>query len=1126
MKRIKHYKIVGRLGSGGMGEVYKAFDSVLERNVAIKVMHRHLLQDEANDARFMREARIAAKLVHPNIVTIHEVGKAKFGRYIVMEFVQGSPLTKLLQAEGVFELKGAIQLTIQILSGLHYAHSMGILHRDIKPDNLLITENEIAKILDFGIAKIKAQEGLTVAGDILGTVEYMAPEQLLGETIDHRCDIYAVGVVLYQILTHQLPYASDSPAAILYKKLNEEPVPPSFYKGHISHELNQSVLKAIHNNKEERWQTAEAFSDALNDILSIDTSSAASIKSDDAANFTNVIEKGGDPSNLHSVFIGREKEFKKLIKLFSQSSRGRGQTVIFVGEAGVGKSTLAAQLRNYAEQNKALVLYGSCLYQEGMDAYLPYIDALREFFSKQSHNLPEEERMKLKNLVREKVPLLMEFTERFTTTFGPKITPAETNDDANNTNLFEGIYLLISVLSTMRPIVLIIDDLQWADEASLRLFHYLSRHVVSNSVLLIGTSRTDRYDLQKDGKPAMIVDVLARIWREGNCEQITLSRLSRESCSLLIDKSLSPALFTEEFYDNIFVETNGNPLFVLETLKLMRESGGIFFKNGAWQNKQNDLEISVPNRVEDILIRRISGLTDEERETLQIAAVQGYKFDASLLSQILEISKIKLLKILQRVERELQIITSTDQGFQFEHPMLRDLLYNEIPAALCKEYHLMIASELERLHSPDFGALVGDIARHHRRGGNHIKAVPLLYQAGVRAFNLSAYREASLFFEDFLDSIECSGQSMPENVSRVELYFKLGICYEECGQWELGLDAYAKLLECSKKSSQPTRQIDALLRTGRIYGKLGNLNSALESYEHCLRIVEQQPIPNVLSRIYNNIGIIKFYKGDYDQATRYFEQTLKAVDCDMGDRDKAHALTNLGIIANMHGDYDTALQSYQEAVAIYESRGNRQGLARIHHNIGMTHADRGEWAESIKAFKRCLKLIDEVEDKQLRSLTYLNMGKTYVRQKNLNKAKEFTEKAFKFFKRTDDTLNVAEAYHILGHIYGTKGDFSASEKFLKESISLHEQIENMEGLAETYTTYGNICHDQGNIDRAKEYHEKALEIFKKLKLHGKIKELLKTIDDPTLNTTTEVKVVDIDVEQKLSKKYASSVQHS
>ncbi|MFQ5675688.1 MAG: tetratricopeptide repeat protein, partial [bacterium] len=766
-----------------------------------------------------------------------------------------------------------------------------------------------------------------------------------------------------------------------------------------------------------------------------------------------------------------------------------------------------------------------CLYQEGMDAYLPYIDALRTFFSKQSHTLPDEERLKLKSVVREKVPLLLEFTERFTTNFGPKNVLSEKSGGGHGQNLLDGIYQLIAFLSSMQPIVLIIDDLQWADEASLRLFHYISHYVSKNRLLVVGISRTDRYDLQKEGKPAPVVDVLARIRREGNCEEITINRLSKESCERLVEKALSPNLFTDEFYDLVYNETKGNPLFVGETLKLLCENGGVFFEKGNWCNKQDNLELVVPNRVEDVFIRRLNGLDEQEREFLQVLAVQGYKFDYSLALNLLGVAKIELLKILQRIEKEIQVINGTDQGYQFEHPMLRDLLYNEIPPALRREYHLMYAEELAKIHGPEYGALVGDVSQHLRRGGDHEQAIPLLYKAAGRAFGLSAYREASLFFEDLLDSVETCGQKLPDTISELDLYFKLGICYEESGRWEDALVSYKKLLALSENENNHQAQSDALLRMGRIHGKLGDWDSALSNYEGCLQIATQHSLPNVLSRVYNNIGIIHFQKGDFDLAIQYFEKTLDSVDCESGDFDRAHALTNMGIIKNIRGQHAKALENYHAALSIYEQKGNRQqDEGRIYHNLGMTFADKGEWDKAIEAFERCLKLADEVEDKQLHALTYLNMGKTYVRQQKLGKAKEFAEKALKNFKRMGDTLNMAEAYHIFGLIHSAHNNFSAAERFLQASITLNERTGYQEGLAETYLSFGKTCMKQGHAKRARNCYAKAMEAYKALNLASKVAELKKIVEAISSNQTAQVKVVDDD--NLKSRASVSTVHHS
>jgi predicted ATPase len=290
--------------------------------------------------------------------------------------------------------------------------------------------------------------------------------------------------------------------------------------------------------------------------------------------------------------------------------------------------------------------------------------------------------------------------------------------------------------------------------------------------LLISLSRSERYDLQKDGKTTAVVDMMARIRREGTCEQMTLYRFDRETVETLIDKTLSPAMFTEDFYDLVFGETNGNPLFVSETLQLMQDNGSIFFNDGAWYNKQGIQEIAVPSRVEDVFLRRLSALTEDEREILQVAAIIGYAFDPSLLAKLIELSKINLLKRLKRVESELQIITSADDGFRFEHPMLQELLYQEMPQMLRKEYHLMVVADFEERFNGEYGSYVGEVAQHLRQGGQHAKAAPLLYQAALRSFKRGAFREAGVYITEVMDSDEQGGGGYAESVAAEELYLK------------------------------------------------------------------------------------------------------------------------------------------------------------------------------------------------------------------------------------------------------------------------------------------------------------------------------------------------------------------
>ena len=227
---ISHYRISWEnFGEGGMGEVYLAEDAKLERQVALKFLPRHLTADKEARERFEREAKAAAALNHPNIVTVHEIGEHEGQVFIAMEYVEGRTLKELISGDlspithHPLPITQVIEIASQIASGLAAAHAKGIVHRDVKPQNILVDRNNHVKILDFGLAKLKGVSPLTKESSTLGTVHYMSPEQTMGKEVDQRTDIWSLGVVLYEMLTGKLPFKGDYEQAVIYSILNEEP---------------------------------------------------------------------------------------------------------------------------------------------------------------------------------------------------------------------------------------------------------------------------------------------------------------------------------------------------------------------------------------------------------------------------------------------------------------------------------------------------------------------------------------------------------------------------------------------------------------------------------------------------------------------------------------------------------------------------------------------------------------------------------------------------------------------------------------------------------------------------------------------------------------------------------------
>ncbi|MCH9031906.1 MAG: protein kinase [candidate division Zixibacteria bacterium] len=264
---ISHYRIIRKIGAGGMGEVYLAEDSQLDRKVALKFLPSHLYQDEASRARFTREAKAAAKLNHPNIVTIYEVGEHMGRPYFAMEHVEGQNLKDFASAEKL-DTDRIVNLAIQICEGLCAAHDKGVVHRDIKPSNIIVDTYGIPKILDFGLATVAGQTKLTKTGSTLGTVGYMSPEQVQGQKADHRSDLFSVGVVLYEMITGRRPFEAEHEAAVHYNIINETPEPLARYKSSVSADIQRIVSKLLEKDPSLRYQTARGLMSDLKQLIS------------------------------------------------------------------------------------------------------------------------------------------------------------------------------------------------------------------------------------------------------------------------------------------------------------------------------------------------------------------------------------------------------------------------------------------------------------------------------------------------------------------------------------------------------------------------------------------------------------------------------------------------------------------------------------------------------------------------------------------------------------------------------------------------------------------------------------------------------------------------------------------
>lgn len=284
------YELEEKIGSGGMAEVYKAHDRLLARPVAVKILHAEYRSDVEFIERFHREAKSSARLSHPNIVSIFDVGVAGDDHYIVMEYVKSSTLKKKIQDEGPLDMLTATRIAKDIANGLTHAHANNIVHCDIKPHNILMTEDGHAKITDFGIARAVTESTLTYGGNVVGSVHYFSPEQARGGAITPKSDVYSVGIVLYEMLTNRLPFTGDNPFTIAMKHVEEEPIAPSRYRPQIPPMLEAIVCRAMSKSPEIRPSSFEL----VQELSNVEAALNMSIKSDPDA--TQVLPRQEIPS--------------------------------------------------------------------------------------------------------------------------------------------------------------------------------------------------------------------------------------------------------------------------------------------------------------------------------------------------------------------------------------------------------------------------------------------------------------------------------------------------------------------------------------------------------------------------------------------------------------------------------------------------------------------------------------------------------------------------------------------------------------------------------------------------------------------------------------------------------------
>jgi tetratricopeptide (TPR) repeat protein len=898
------YRLRDRLGAGSMGAVYRATDRLTQTTVALKqvttALHNLELAPHSPtpyhttlNLALANEFQTLAALHHPNIIDVLDYGFDASGPYFTMEFLPDA-LT-IIDAGRALPLLGRIDLLIQTLHALVYLHRHAITHRDLKPENILVCGGTL-KVLDFGLS-VKRDH----AGELAGTLAYIAPEVLAGESATAAADLYAVGVIAYELFAGAHPFPAENTSQLIRAVMTEPPdleaLVPAFGGG-----VAAIVGKLLSKSPADRYTSAQAVIGALGQALERLDLTAESA--------------GERESFLQAArFVGREREHHTLLAALDDVYDGRGSIWLIAGESGVGKTRLLDELRIPAMVKGALVLSVQGV-PGGTQLYHFWRSPLRQLAL--STPLNDLDASVLKTIVPDLDRLLGRPI--------PDAPPLEDRDARQR--------LALTIVSAFRaqpkPVVLLMDDLQWARESLLPL-RELARQADRLPVLVVGSFRDDeRPDIPGELPGAHVIKL----------ERFPANLIEELSASILGDAGRQPHIV--RFLER---ETEGNVFFMVETLRALAEQAGDLSAVTAIELPER----MFPKGVQAIAQRHMERIPLDDHPLLRVAAVAGRQIDLNILRYIDPAVNLERWLL---VCAEAGMIEVRHGQWQFAHNKLRDGILHGLADDQPPKLHRLVAQAIEALYPGD-SAYTRPLVHHWHMAGNVPKEITYARQTGEQMMAVCDYHDALALFDRAITLAGSDPALAALHVQRADALYSTGDTAEARAVLE-------DILPTLRAHDDP----GTLALAARI---LGNIMQVSGDYEHARRLMiesyelstETGNQPGVATAL-RNLGLIAENLGQIDEAMSLYARSLdlfRAIDDRLGT---AGALANLGSTAALRGQLVDAHARFEEALAIFSAIGYRWGYAYALIRLGEIAHQTGDDERATAALQESLDLCADI----------------------------------------------------------------------------------------------------------------------------------------------------------------------
>jgi tetratricopeptide (TPR) repeat protein len=961
----RRYLLDEQLGEGGMGAVYRATDRLTGQTVALKRVTTPTenlsfsMRDQYSDLRvaLANEFQTLASLRHPNVISVLDYGFLTDGQPFFTLTLLQNPQT-LVEAAHDQPFETQIHLLMQTLQALAYLHRRGIIHRDLKPANVLVTDGQV-RVVDFGLSVISDDKN----GAIAGTLSYIAPETLRGGGVSQASDLYAVGVMAYEIFAGEHPFPTADITELMMSIISRK---PDMSRLDVNSQTAVIIERLLMKAPQDRYD------DAYSVIRALSSATGVAVPEENAAIRESYLQA--------AKFVGREGELKTLMKSLNgaMGESPQGSAWLIGGESGVGKSRLIDELRTRALVQGAVVLRAQAITEGGAAFQL-----WREVLQRLLLMTPVEDYEA--SILKALVPDIERLLER-PVSDAPKMEA--------NTFRRELIAAVVSLFRRQNTLtVLLLEDLQWAEE-SLDLLKALVEGVYNLPLLIIGTYRDEEAPHLPTRLPGMSV--------------MPLRRLDGDAIARLSEAMLGKNGQRSEVLDLLERETEGNVFFLVETVRTLAEDAGTLELVGTTTLP----ETIFAGGVRRVIQRRIDQVSIKSRPMLQLAAVGGRAIDLAVLEALIDVQpSLGDLEAWLTECANAAVLESREGRWRFSHDKLREAVLEGLTDETRPYHHQQIAEAIERVYGDLAPASI--LAYHWRMVGDTVKEAYYAEKAGREAIKANAFRDGRDFTQRAVQLVEGLDLEPDEKRRRMAtLKYQLGDAYYSTSAYGQAQTAYLETLELAKAMGDQNLEARTLGQIALNFLER-NENAPAEIYlRDCYDLSLKVGDEETRALALGNIAKIAYERGEYETALAQFEETLQIAGAIGHEQRIGYTHNMLGIVQYSLKNTDLSRHHFEMALLSARKTGEKARIAQALNNLGSLADALQERVEARSFYLQSLQINRETGNELSIAVSLFNLGAVTTDMKNLQEAKGY------LLQSLDISLRI-ESYQTLFYVMET-----------------------------------------------------------------------------------------------------------